>query len=302
MTPKKILLVGKNGQLAGAIQAEADSFGFEVTAFDRQEMDATDWAKVEEKLDLIKPDILINTAANQVVLKCEENPQEAMAVNFLAVQNLARECKKRNVVFVTYSSDYVFDGEKGSAYEEDDQPNPLQIYGLSKLAGEYATLGTYPDKSFVVRTAGLYGGEKGSPEKGNFVLNIMKEAKEKAKANAHMEVSSEQIVSPTYAGDLARATLQLLTLEAKPGIYHLVDEGSCSWYEFTKKIFKLAEINVPLSPIDRGGLSAKGGGTTGKVRRPKFSIPKNTKAKALGIVLPSWQEGLRSYFKFLNSL
>ncbi|KKQ77605.1 MAG: dTDP-4-dehydrorhamnose reductase [Candidatus Zambryskibacteria bacterium RIFCSPLOWO2_01_FULL_39_39] len=302
MTKKKILIIGKNGQLAGAIQAEVGSFGFEVIAFDRQEMDVTNWPQVKKILDKIKPDILINTSALQVVLQCEENPQRAMEVNFLAIQNLARECKERNIIFVTYSSDYVFDGEKGSAYEEDDLPNPLQIYGLSKLAGEYAALCIYPEKSFVVRTAGLYGGVKGSPEKGNFVLNIMKEATEKAKAGVGMEVSSEQIVSPTYAGDLAKATLELLSMKVDPGIYHLVNEGGCSWYEFTKEIFKLAKINVPLSPIDRGGLSAKGGNTAGKVRRPKFSIPKNTRARALGIVLPSWQEGLASYFRFLNSI
>src|SRR3989338_148837 len=102
MTKKKILIIGKNGQLAGAIQAEVGSFGFEVIAFDRQEMDVTNWPQVKKILDKIKPDILINTSDLQVVLQCEENPQRAMEVNFLAIQNLARECKERNIIFVTY--------------------------------------------------------------------------------------------------------------------------------------------------------------------------------------------------------
>lgn len=296
MSKNKILLIGKNGQLAEAIQKEAGGFDFEVIAFDRKELDITDHSKVSEILNKIKPDVLINTSAYQVVQKCEENPYEAMAINFIGVQNLATICKKMGIVFVTYSSDYVFDGDKGSSYIESDQPNPLQIYGLSKLAGECATLGIYPQKSFVIRTSGLYGGIKGSPEKGNFVLNIVKEAQEKEA----LEVSSEQIVSPTYAGDLAKATLQLLVNQASPGIYHLVNEGECSWYEFTKEIFRLAEIKTNLSPIDRGGVSAKNGATTGKVRRPKYSVLKNIKAKDAGITLPSWQKGLASYLEFLK--
>jgi dTDP-4-dehydrorhamnose reductase len=291
---KKILLIGKNGQLAQAITADAQSSGFEVLAFDRKELDITNWPKVLEKLDETKPDIIINTSASQVVAKCEEDPLSTMELNFLAVQNLAKICKER--IFVTYSSDYVFDGEKGSAYEEGDLPHPLQIYGLSKLAGECATLSLNPQKSFVIRTSGLYGGKKGSPEKGNFVLNIMKEAEEKEA----LEVSSEQIVSTTYAGDLSKATFKLISGDAAPGIYHLIDEGQCSWYEFTKEIFRLAGIKTKLSPIDRGGVSAKGGATVGKIRRPKFSVLKNTKAQKLGITLPSWQEGLKSYFDFLK--
>ena len=169
MKKKTILLIGKNGQLAGALQANAENFGFAVMAYDRTEMDVTNWSQVAEKLALVKPDILINTSAYQVVQQCEENPLQAMAINFLAVQNLARVCKKENIIFVTYSSDYVFDGEKGGTYEESDTPNPLQIYGLSKLAGEHAALSVYPEKSFVIRTSALYGGKNGSPEKGNFV-------------------------------------------------------------------------------------------------------------------------------------
>lgn len=298
---KKILVIGKNGQLAGAIQIEAKSLGFEVTALDRKEMDITNWDQVDRKLDEIKPDIVINTAVNQILQKCEDDPKEAMEINFLSVQHLARRCKKVGATFVTFSSDYVFDGEKGSTYEENDEPHPLQIFGLSKLAGENSALSVYPEKSFIIRTSGLYGGKKGSPEKGNFVLNIIKEAEDKIKAGIGMEVSSEQIVSPTYAGDLSKAVLKLLEIEADPGIYHLVNEGECSWYEFTKEIFKLAEIKIPLSPIDRGGVSGKGGLAVGKVRRPKFSVLANNKAKSLGITLPSWQTGLNSYFRFLKN-
>ena len=165
----------------------------------------------------------------------------------------------------------------------------MQVYGISKLAGEYATLNFCPKNAFIIRTCGLYGGVGGSPDKGNFVLNIIKEARDKE----IIEVSSEQIISPTYTEDLSKAILELLNSGAKPGIYHLINEGYCSWYEFTKEIFNLAKINKKLKPIDRGGVD-------GQMQRPKFSALKNTKAKALGIELPSWQEGIKNYL--LNEL
>ena len=287
---KKILLIGKTGQLGKEIIKDVSSFGFEIFGFGKEELDVTDESQIKEKIKKIKPDILINASAYHVVPMCEKNPMPAMAVNFIAVQNLAKICRENNIIFITYSTDYVFDGKKGEPYEENDAPNPLQIYGISKLAGEYVALNSYPDGVFVIRTCGLYGGEKGSPEKGgNFVLNIMKEALDKE----IVEVSSEQIVSPTYAGDLSKATLKLLNSKAKPGIYHLVNEGYCNWYEFAQEIFKLAGINKKLKPINRGG-------SDGAMKRPKFSALKNIKAKALGIELPSWQEGLKSYLNFLN--
>jgi len=288
----KILLIGKTGQLGSEIIKDAPSFGFKIAGFEKDELDVTNESQVKEKVEKIKPDILINTSAYHIVAACEENPLAAMEVNFVAVDKMAKLCKRYGIKFITYSTDYVFDGKKRAPYEENDKPNPLQIYGISKLAGEYAALNSYPEGAFVIRTCGLYGGKKGSPEKkGNFVLNIIKEAQNKEV----IEVSSEQIVSPTYAGDLSKATLRLL-LNSKiiSGIYHLVNEGYCSWYEFAKEIFRLANINIKTIPVNRGGMS-------GGVRRPKFSALENTKAKALGIDLPSWQEGLKSYFNFLNN-
>lgn len=288
---RKILLIGKIGQLGTEIIKDVNSFNFEIFPFDKEELDVTNESQVKEKIEKIKPNILINTSAYHVVAACEENPLAAMAVNFVAVDKMAKLCKRYSIKFITYSTDYVFDGEKGTPYTENDRPNPLQIYGISKLAGEYAALNSYPEETFVIRTSALYGGKTGSPEKkGNFVLNILKETQGKE----FIEVSSEQIVSPTYAGDLSKATLKLLNSEARGGIYHLVNRGYCSWYEFVKEIFRLANINIKTVPVDRSGVS-------GGARRPKFSALKNSKAKALGIELPSWQEGLKSYFNFLKS-
>jgi dTDP-4-dehydrorhamnose reductase len=177
---KKILLIGKTGQLGSEIIKDAPFFGFEIIATNTEEMDVANELQVKNKIEKIKPDILINTSAYHVLAACEENPLEAMIVNFLAIDKMAKLCKKYGIKFITYSTDYVFDGEKGIPYKENDKPNPLQIYGISKLAGEYVALNSYPEGSFVIRTSGLYGGEKGSPQKkGNFVLNIIKEGQNK---------------------------------------------------------------------------------------------------------------------------
>lgn len=288
---KNILLIGKGGQLGAEIMKDA-ILGFKVFGFDKDEMDVTNELQVKEKIEKINPDILINTSAYHMLSKCEEKPLEAVKINFLAVWNLAKLCKEKNIAFVTLSTNYVFDGKKGGPYEENDNPNPLQIYGISKLAGEYASLNFYPEGTFIIRTCGIFGGKKGSPEKGgNFVLDIIKEAQEKE----IIEVSSEQIVSPTYASDLSQAILKLLKVGIEPGIYHLINEGHCSWYEFTKEIFKLTKIGKELKPVDRSGFS-------GGIKRPKFSVLKNIKAKALGIELPPWQEGLKSYLNELSNL
>ncbi len=291
MANNKIILLGNGGQLGEAIMQDANILGFDIVGFNKGELDVLDQPQVDKILKKIKPDILINTTAYHVISKCEENPLNAMEVNFLAVQNMAFLCKKYKIVFVTYSTDYVFDGRKGSPYIESDIPNPLQLYGCSKLAGEYAALNIYPSGALVIRTCGVFGGKEGSRQKGgNFVLNIMKEAKGKN----IIEVSSEQIVNPTYAGDLSKATLELLKKKVNPGIYHLASRGYCSWYEFSKEIFRLAGITKKLVPIDRSGQNKK-------IIRPKFSALKNTKAKAVGIKLPSWRMGLSSYFNILNS-
>jgi len=285
----KILLIGKNGQLGGEIISEARCFGFEIVGTDRKEVDVTDKFQIRNIINTTKPDILINATAYNLVGIAESRPGEAIAVNSIAVGNIARACKDNNIKFITYSTDYVFDGKMGSPYGESDIPNPLQVYGSSKLAGENAVTSYYPDNSFIIRTCGIFGGLKGSPGKGNFVLSIIKEASQPGV----LEVSSEQIVNPTYAVDLSKATFKLLKEKAKPGTYHLASEGYCSWYEFTKEIIKLTGIDKEVRPLDRGGFS-------GGVYRPKFSALKNTKAKALGVELPSWQEGLRSYFNYLN--
>jgi dTDP-4-dehydrorhamnose reductase len=281
----EILIIGKTGQLGGALIKEAIAREHKVFAPFRQELDITNMDAFLDIMKTYNPEIVINTAAFHNVPLCEVEPMKAFQLNCLAVKKMAEISQDFNSWFVSFSTDYVFGGEKRTPYIESDTPNPLQIYGLSKLAGEYAAL-SY-ENSIIIRTCGLYGMQGASSKGGNFVDNRIKDSKQ----NTRIEISNDQTVSPTYSGDLSKAVLQLIAHPSKKkGIYHVVNEGYCTWYEFTKEIFKLAGINREVIPVDRKG-------KTGAMRRPLFSALKNENARKLGIVLPNWKEGLHEYLE-----
>lgn len=281
----KILLVGKTGQLGGdLLRTNTDH---EIVAPDRSELDIRSQDAISAAIDRYRPDAVINTAAFHNVPLCETEPENAFRVNCVAVRDLAAACARISALFVTFSSDYVFGGEKRTPYLEDDRPAPLQIYGMTRLAGEHAALSSAPGHAIVIRTCGLYGASGAQSKGGNFVDNRIKDAK----TRASMEMGSDQIVSPTSTHDLSKAVLRLIEHPAKkPGIYHLVNEGECSWYEFTKAIYEIMGLAVKVTPVDRKGRS-------GDMRRPLYSALANTKARALGIVLPPWRDALERYLK-----
>ena len=284
----KILLIGKTGQLGSDILR--NGAGHEIFAPDMDVVDITAPDTVRSALSGFRPDVAVNTAAFHNVPRCETEPLEAFRVNCVAVRDLAVACRNAGARFVTFSTDYVFGGEKRNPYLEDDRPFPLQMYGISKLAGEFAALSSAPDHSVVIRTCGLYGISGGASKGGNFVDQRIADAKR----GGPLEMGCDQTVSPTWTGDLSRAVLRLIGHPGlKPGIYHLVNEGECTWYEFTKEIYRILGLDVEVRPVDRKGLS-------GAMRRPLYSALGNTKAKALDITLPHWKEGLGRYLENRN--
>lgn len=279
----RILILGKTGQLGEQLCIQGIGRKHKVVGFSHGELDITNRASLEKTIKKSRPDIVMNATAFHVVPDCELYPDKAFLVNAIAIRDLAEMCERLKIRFVHYSTDYVFDGKKGSQYTEYDLPTPVQTYGISKVAGEYMALAFCP-ASIVIRASGVYGGEHGSrSKKGNFALNILKESDK-----ATLEVSSEQIVNPTYSVDLADATFALLQNKGASGIYHLVNEGYCSWAEFATEIMKLVGSKTKIIPIDRSGQS---GGT----KRPLFSALKNTRAAKLGVKLPSWEDAIRRY-------
>lgn len=285
----KILLLGKNGQLGEELHNQSMRLGYDMKAYSKRELDITNSKKVRARIKSIKPDVVINASAYHVLADCERYPHKAFLVNTVSIKGISEACNEVGARFVSYSTDYVFDGLKGSPYIESDKPNPLQIYGISKYAGEITAL-KYSPNTIIIRTCGVFGGKKGSRSKGgNFILSILKQAKGKKK----LEVSSEQIVSPTYAHNLAEATLGLINKRNVNGIYHLVNEGYCSWADFATEVVKLKEVSTRIIPVDRKG-------SVGTLKRPLFSALKNTRAKELGVVLPDWGKGVRQYLKSIQ--
>lgn len=288
------MIIGKTGQLGSALLKDAQAAGHEVIAPDKSEVNILMHNTFLNAMMRYKPNIVINTAAYNDVPQCEKEPDKAFQLNCIAVRKMAEICDQFKTWFVTFSTDYVFNGKnnegdkKFSPYTESDHPAPLQVYGISKLAGEYCTL--LYEKSIVVRTSGLYGTHTNGG-KGNFVDNRIADAEINKGEPFRLEMSSDQTFSPTYTEDLSQALLQLIDHpQAEPGIYHLVNDGYCIWYELTNEIYKIMDTKAEVVAVDKKGFS-------GGVRRPLFSALRNTKARRLGIELPHWKDALKRYLE-----
>src|SRR5258706_1603816 len=279
----RILLIGRTGQLGGDLLRQ--NRGHEIAAPGRAELDITHAEQVREAIGRHRPELVINCAAFHNVPLCEEQPEQAFLVNCVAVWNLAASCREAGARLVTFSSDYVFGGERREPWDEDDAPHPLQVYGISRLAGEHAALSAAPDHAIVIRTCGLYGESGARSKGGNFVDGRVADLR----AGRAIEMASEQIVAPTSSEDLSKAVLALGAHPSlRSGIYHLVNEGQCSWYELTVAIAEILGISATITPVARQGLP-------GSLRRPLYSVLANRKARALGIVLAPWRDALERY-------
>lgn len=287
---KNIIILGKNGQLGHELVEILKDKKERLTAYSHEELDISDTEKIKKIFKKNRPEIVINTTAFHVTSECERYPLNAFNINCVAVKNLAKISKEINAKLFTYSTNYVFDGKKNALYKENDLTNPLQMYGLSKLSGELASLNEHPQGTYVIRTCSVFGGKKGSKsKKGNYILKILEEARR----NKEVYASRKQIVNPTYARHLALATIDLIDFNAKPDIYHLINEGSISWYDYAQKIIKFKKIEGIRVKEFRENEENK------NFKSPDFSALANTKAKKIGIILPSVEEGLREYLKTL---
>ena len=282
----RLLLIGATGQLGGDLLR--NNTVHEIWAPRRDELDLARPDEVAAAIRRHRPDAIINCAAFHNVPQCEERPEQAFLINCVAVRNLAALAMEVGAWLVTFSSDYVFGGDdKRTPYLEEDRPAPVQIYGITRLAGEYAALSVAPERAMVIRTCGLYGRSGAQSKGGNFVDGRVVDARK----GRPIEMAAEQIVAPTSTADLSRAVLALIEHpQLAPGIYHLVNEGQCSWYELTCAIVEMLGLQTKVIPVDRGG-------RTGNMRRPLYSVLANTRARSLGVALRPWREALHAYIE-----
>ena len=233
----KILVTGSNG-LIGTNILPVLAKEFEIIPTTEDQWDILNRDLGEEIVRTHKPDILINLAAITNVDGCEDNVELAHRVNVDGAGLLAGICREQRIKLLHFSTDYVFDGTSTRPYTEEDPPNPLSVYGRSKLLGERKVLETHPS-SVVIRTEWIYGsgGE-------NFITKVTKIAREKGR----VEVVDDQTGAPTYAQDLAEP-VKALTASNKSGIYHVTNAGACTWFQFAKEIFSILHIDVPCLPV-----------------------------------------------------
>lgn len=276
----KILITGADGQLGNEIKNIFVEH--ELYAFNREQLDITDAVSIEKTLDLINPDLIINCAAFTNVDACETEIEKAFLVNAEGPGNIALECKKRGIILVHISTDYIFDGTKDVPYNETDKPNPQSVYGKSKFAGEDAIEGIM-EEYYIIRTSWLYG-KVGK----NFVKTML----ELAKTRNELNVVEDQVGSPTYAPDLAKAIAQIIKTN-KFGTYHVTNSGACTWNEFAKTIFEIKDIDMKVNPISTKQLGRP-------APRPLYSVMSNEKLQdEIGIIMRDWRIALIDYLKSL---
>ncbi len=284
----RILLTGRAGQVGTALAPELASLG-ELSAFDRQSFDLLDLQSVRRKIEAEKPDIIVNAAAYTAVDRAERERDLAFAVNFQAVKELARMAKSIDALLIHFSTDYVFDGEKPTPYLEADAPNPLGVYGRSKLEGERA-IAASGCRHFVFRTSWVY-----APGGRNFVSAILAAAKTKPE----LRVVNDQRGAPTSSSAIATAIASVLSssdLHGKPsGVYHLSAGGETTWYEFAKKIVAVSGINTPVVPVPSAEYPTP-------ARRPRSSLLDNRKLQqSFGIALEDWSAAFERFSSKINA-
>jgi len=280
----RVTVIGSNGQLGNDVVHAFSAQGHEVRALTHADIELSNLESAKSCLSSQPSHVVVNTAAMHHVENCEQDPQKAFAVNAIGARNLAVVTRDQGATLIHVSTDYVFDGKKREPYVESDAPLPLNVYGNSKLAGEYFVRTLNP-KHFVLRTSALYGKNPCRAKGGlNFVDLMLKLARERGR----VRVVDGELVSPTATADVARQIVVLSGCDAY-GLYHATAEGSCSWYEFAREIFSAASIDVKLEVASPTEFPAK-------VPRPSYSVLENRELKKQGLsVFESWQAGLMKY-------
>jgi dTDP-4-dehydrorhamnose reductase len=276
----KIAVIGSTGQLGTdlmkVLHDEHDAIGF--THENLEVSDYNSCLKLREH----HPDVIINTAAFHKTDQCEDDPVRTFSVNAIGARNIALISKEIGAITVFISTDYVFDGNKKEPYTEDDSTNPINSYGISKLAGELYT--KQNPKHYIARVASLFGKAGASGKGENFIETMMS----KAKNREAISVVDDMWMSPTYTKDAADMLKRIMEMKLPFGTYHAANQGYCTWFQFAQEIFRIASLNPTLNPIKTRQLQVK-------AARPIFSALKNVKLSEYGLQMREWRTALREY-------
>jgi len=287
----RVAVMGSTGQFGTDLVRVLKKAGnYHVSSLSHTEVECTEPVSLQSALKAIHPEVVINCAAFVRVDDCEDRIEEAFRTNTLGALYVARACAEIDAFCVYISTDYVFDGEKGQPYTEKDIPRPINIYGASKLAGEYLVQQACP-RWLIVRVASLFGKVGARGKAGNFVENILA----RAGAAERVKVVNDIRMSPTYTYDAARA-LEKLLRQHSTGLFHLANAGACTWYEFAREALDLVGLDGKLEPISSADYSTR-------ARRPIDSSLQSIRMDGLlKNDLRPWQEALEAYLKEVGRL
>lgn len=276
----KVLVAGAGGMLARDITACLSEHGYKILALPHDELDITDFKAVRIAVDEFGPGLVINCAAYTRVDDAEREEPRALLVNGFGVQNICLACQQRGIPLVYFSTDYVFDGAKESAYTIYDKPNPISAYGRSKLLGERYILWLL-NRFYIIRTSWLFG-----LHGKNFIETML----ELGQRQEQVSVVKDQKGCPTWSYQLAQAVVELIETE-RYGIYHITNSEPTTWYDFAKEIFRLCGRDIEVIPVASDQFPRPAVRPQNSVLDP-FPIP-----QVLGREIPSWREALREYLE-----
>ena len=281
----RIVILGGNGQVGSDLVQALREDDVDPIALTRKELDITEKATLRDKLVEHQPDVIVNCSVYHPVDECETNPDLSFAVNAIAVRDLGLAAKDIGATVVHFSSDYVFDGELERPYVEEDTPTPISVFGASKVAGEQLLRAVLP-RHFIVRTSGLYGLSGSRAKRGNFVETMLRLGKQDGK----VRVVDDLRMAQTSTQNLARQTLALMQTDHY-GTYHASDHGDYSWYQFAKKIFEFAGMNVTVTPVSWRTMTAL-------APRPRRSVLENRHLQSLELdIMQPIDVALQGYLK-----
>ncbi|HET7619585.1 MAG TPA: dTDP-4-dehydrorhamnose reductase [Vicinamibacterales bacterium] len=275
----RVLITGADGQVARAVAQELRDAGHDVTVYSRAALDITRAADVWATVVRERPDAVVNGSAYNGVDAAETDRDTVFAVNAAGPAALAEAADRFGAAFVHYSSDFVFDGEATTPYREDDEPNPVNVYGLSKLAGERAA--ARARRHYVLRLESVFGRKPG----GRSTIDRLAEGLIRGQL---VNACLDRIVTPSYTADVARATRRLLEEEAPAGLYHCVTSGCCTWYELAEEIARLLGVVPNLMAVRSDDIPLP-------ARRPRYCALSNAKLAGVGIRMPAWQDALAQH-------
>jgi dTDP-4-dehydrorhamnose reductase len=283
----KIVIVGSGGRLGSALMSEYRE-KFDVTGFNHEQFDLANQKQIQDKISPLEFDLLINCAAFTNVDLCEQEIEQAFAINAEGPQLLARICRDKKAKMIHFSTDYVFDGEKREPYTEDDAAKPISVYGESKRTGEKLVFQTQ-DRHLVVRVSWVFG-----PDRPSFIDAMIKRAREEESISA----IADKISTPTYTSDIAEMLPRLFDIDVPGGILHFANSGECSWQEYAQHALDCCRrLNIPLKARTVGA-SKLADMKNWVARRPVYSVLSSSKyTKLTGVTPRSWRDAVSDYIE-----